>query len=376
MSEYQFYEFRAIDKPLSQKDKNKIGSWSSRANPTNTGVVFTYSYGDFPKDGMKVVEKYFDAMFYISNWGTTQLVFKLPNNLIDIKQLKHYCIRDGISLIEKPDFTILDICISDEEGGGRWIEGEGWLASLVSLRNDILSGDYRCLYLIWLKVGTEGAPNEWSDVSMESIEPKVPCNLKSLNPALLDLVEVFEIDKDAIDVASLKSTSGPSDNIEGDFKYLDRLPDKEKREFLVRLLKNEPLLNIKLKNRLKDFAIEIKKPDDEKRRTIGQILDSIAEVKERKKIEADNKREEKRLAKLKEIEQQEAVLWDTVEILINEKRTKSYEEAIKLLKDLKELSIHKKLFNDFHKKIETLKQKYSRLSGLQWRINDGKLTEK
>ena len=375
MSEYQFYEFKAIDKPLSQKDKNEIGSWSSRANPSNTGVVFTYSYGDFPKNGIKVVEKYFDAMFYISNWGTTQLVFKLPNNLIDTEQLRHYCIRDGINLIEKSDFTILDICISDEEGGGSWIEGEGWLASLVTLRNDILSGDYRCLYLIWLKVGTEDALNEWGNVDLESIEPKVPCNLKSLNAALLDFVEVFEIDKDTIDVASLKSTSGPSDNIDGYFNYIDRLSDKEKDGFLERLLKNEPLLNIKLKNRLKDFVNEVKETDVEKRRTVGQILDSIAEIKEKKKIEADNKREEKRLAKLKKIEQQEVVLWDTIEILIKEKKTKSYEEAIKLLQDLKELSIHKKQFIDFCNKIETIKQKYSRLSGLQWRINDGKLIE-
>ncbi|GEM_PF-4001322 len=36
MSEYQFYEFKAIDKPLSESDKREIGSWSSRTNPTNT----------------------------------------------------------------------------------------------------------------------------------------------------------------------------------------------------------------------------------------------------------------------------------------------------------------------------------------------------
>ena len=130
MSEYQFYEFKAIDKPLSEKDKNEIGNWSSRTNPSNTGATFIYSYGSFPKDEIKVVEKYFDAMFYIANWGTTQLVFKLPNNLIDIRQIKQYCIMEGFDVIEKPDSTLLDICISDDEGGGKWIEGEGWLSTL------------------------------------------------------------------------------------------------------------------------------------------------------------------------------------------------------------------------------------------------------
>ena len=41
--------------------------------------------------------------------------------------------------------------LSEEEGGG-WIEGEGSLSGLIPLRNDILQGDYRSVYLAWLKV--------------------------------------------------------------------------------------------------------------------------------------------------------------------------------------------------------------------------------
>ena len=376
MSEYQFYEFKAIDKPLSEKDKNEIGNWSSRTNPSNTGATFIYSYGSFPKDEIKVVEKYFDAMFYIANWGTTQLVFKLPNNLIDIRQIKRYCIMEGFDVIEKPDFTLLDICISDDEGGGKWIEGEGWLSTLALLRNDILSGDYRCLYLIWLKVSTEDVLHEWGNIDSESSEPEVPGNLKSLNGALMDFVDIFEIDKDAIAVASEKSRTDSSEKSEEYADYINRLPNDEKDELLLRLLKNEPLLNISLKNRLKDFVSEVKERGIEKRRTVGELAQAIREVKELKKIEKKRKREEKRLTKLKKTEQQETELWATVELLIKEKKTKSYEEAISLLQDLKELSIHKNRFEDFRQKIDTIQQKYSRLSGLQWRISEGKLTGK
>jgi len=34
----------------------------------------------------------------------------------------------------------------NEEEGGEWIEGEGWLSSLSRLRDDLLQGDYRALY--------------------------------------------------------------------------------------------------------------------------------------------------------------------------------------------------------------------------------------
>ncbi len=284
MSEYQFYEFKAIDKPLSEKDKNEISSWSSRTNPSNTGAIFIYSYSDFPKDEIKVVEKYFDAMFYISNWGITQLVFKLPNNLIDIGRIRQYCIMDGVNLIEKTNFTLVDICISDEEGGGRWIDGEGWLASLVTLRNDILSGDYRSLYLIWLKVSTEDVLNECGNVDLESREPIVPSSLNSLNGALLDFVDIFDIDKNAIAVASENSKADTLESIEKYSRYITRMPNDEKDELLLRLLRNEPLLDVKLKNRLKDFVSENKEVDLDNHRTVGEIARSIREIREGKKI--------------------------------------------------------------------------------------------
>ena len=66
MSEYQFYEFRSIDRPLTTQEQREIGRWSSRTHPTSTGATFVYNYGDFPKDPEQVVGRYFDAMFHIA----------------------------------------------------------------------------------------------------------------------------------------------------------------------------------------------------------------------------------------------------------------------------------------------------------------------
>jgi hypothetical protein len=194
MSEYQFYEFKSIDKPFSPEEKKVISGWSSRASATNTGAVFTYSYSDFPKDELKVVEKYFDAMFYIANWGTRRLIFKIPNELANSRKIKQYC-AEGLEVYEHKDFIIIDICIEDEEGGGGWIEGEGMLSSLISLRDDIISCDYRCLYLAWLKVSTDDVINDYGNVDAESEEPEVPSGLNELNGALAEFIDVFEINK-------------------------------------------------------------------------------------------------------------------------------------------------------------------------------------
>ena len=374
MSEYHFYEFRAIDKPLSKEDKAKIGSWSSRTNPSDTGAIFTYSYGSFPKDLITVTEKYFDAMFLINNLGTTRLIFKFPRALLKTDRIRQYCSENGLEIIEKSDFILLDIAYSEEDGGGNWIEGEGWLSSLISLRNDIINEDYRCLYLIWLKDSISSYEGGWGNFVSGDYEPKVPDGLNDLNDALQDFVDIFQINKDCIIAAAENSNfQNPGRPIDLAL-YLDKLSENEKQDYLNRLLNDEPLLNTKLKTRLKEFLdtneTSIKEAP---RRTIGEIIQKIEEIKQERENKAKIEREEKQLKKLKTLEGQEFEIWAKVSQLISEKNTKAYDEAILLLQDLKELSIYKNCFNDFCEKIELIKKKYSRLSGLTSRINDAKL---
>ena len=47
MSEYQYYEFQAIDRPLTAKEQQEIKALSSRAQVTPTQATFLYHYGDF-----------------------------------------------------------------------------------------------------------------------------------------------------------------------------------------------------------------------------------------------------------------------------------------------------------------------------------------
>jgi len=44
--EYQYYEFQAIDRPLTRAEQNYVQSLSSRLRPTATRAMFTYGHGD------------------------------------------------------------------------------------------------------------------------------------------------------------------------------------------------------------------------------------------------------------------------------------------------------------------------------------------
>ena len=47
VSEYQYYEFLAIDRPLTAKQIDEVGRWSTRAKITSTSFVNEYHFGDF-----------------------------------------------------------------------------------------------------------------------------------------------------------------------------------------------------------------------------------------------------------------------------------------------------------------------------------------
>jgi hypothetical protein len=78
VSEYQYYEFLALDRPLTDEQRAELRKLSSRADITATRFVNEYSYGDFRGSPEKLMERYFDAFLYLANWGTRRLMFRFP----------------------------------------------------------------------------------------------------------------------------------------------------------------------------------------------------------------------------------------------------------------------------------------------------------
>ena len=149
MSEYQYYEFRAIDRPLDQEQMDELRALSTRAEITPTSFTNTYHWGDFKGKPSVLMERYFDAFVYVANWGTHWLMLRIPRRLIDVDAVKAYCDGEVVSLTARKEHVVLEFS-SEDESGDAWTEGEHWMPSLVSLRDELLRGDLRALYLGWL----------------------------------------------------------------------------------------------------------------------------------------------------------------------------------------------------------------------------------
>ena len=84
MSEYQYYEFKAVDKPLNEKGMQALRNMSTRARITSTSFVNEYNWGDLKGNPLKLVERYFDAFLYVANWGTHCFMLKVLRHLVDV----------------------------------------------------------------------------------------------------------------------------------------------------------------------------------------------------------------------------------------------------------------------------------------------------
>lgn len=144
MSEYQYYEFQAIDRPLNDADRRSLRELSTRARITSTSFTNSYEWGDFKGDPAELIERWFDLHLYLANWGTRRLMIRFPKRLVDQQRLDGFLSAvDGAELTTSGENLILDIICEEVEPDDDWEEGPGWLTALAPLRADVLSGDLR-----------------------------------------------------------------------------------------------------------------------------------------------------------------------------------------------------------------------------------------
>ncbi|MEG5057356.1 hypothetical protein QUB60_21090 [Microcoleus sp. A2-C5] len=381
MSEYQYYEFQSVDRPLTQSEQEAISKLSSRAQISSSRAIFLYNYGDFPGQEKQVLIKYFDAMFYIANWGSLKLMFRFPKGLIDIELMQKYCVEDIVEVSEINDFVILEISINEEEGFDGWIEGEGNLSSLIGLRQEILQGDYRLLYLAWLKGITyldelddedederdDDDENDDENDDKEGLEPPVPPNFGKLSSSLQAFIDIFEVDEHLLKAAisaSVTKPSIPESSITEAIKKLDR---SEVDTLLLRLLKGESNLSIELRNKL-SAMIEVKQDQNPGKRTIRQLL---ASAEKEEKQEEERRGKEAKAARIKELEalaKRETAVWEDIDALIQKGTSSSYDEVVPLLLKLQDLAEYQKQTVKFFTLVQQLHNKYSSRSALKRRL--------
>jgi hypothetical protein len=357
MSEYQYYEFRAVDRPLTKQEMGALCAISSRAEITPTSFVNTYNWGDFKGNPDALMKKCFDAFVYVANWGTHRFMLRLPRWALEETALSDYCAGDSASAWETSDFVVLDFRSEDEVGD--WEEGEGYMASLIPLRGELMNGDLRCLYLGWLLCA------QCDELDDDDMEPPVPPGLAKLSAPLQEFADFLRIEKDLIDVAAEASVAleaaGPSrEELEA---WIAAMPEAKKNSLLLEAAaRDKPHFRVELLRlfeRHRTSSGGYSEQPAPQRRTISQLLSAAkTRAAERERCEAERKAAEQaklerervaaRAKYLETLAGREKQTWEQVSELIRTKQPKNYDQAVNLLGDLGELAVQRgreELFN-------------------------------
>jgi hypothetical protein len=201
VSEYQCYEFVALDRPLTAQQMAELRAISTRAEISRTRFWNEYQWGDLKAAPAKLMERYFDAHLYFANWGTHQLMLRIPKARVDRKSLKPYFVgRNAAPLTSIGDHLLLDLS-SDTDEPEYDEQSQGSLAALSPLRAELMSGDLRPAYLAWLLAVAA------DDIYDDAEEPPVPAGLRKLTAAQEALLEFLRIDIDLVAAAASGSAA-------------------------------------------------------------------------------------------------------------------------------------------------------------------------
>jgi hypothetical protein len=201
VGEYRYYEFVAIDRPLTRAEMAELRSRSSRATITATSFVSEYQWGDLKGDPTDWMQRYFDAFVYTANWCSCRLALRVPHAMFKQSELKRFATKYTLTVDDAGAHWIIDWSLNEGEDYDRFgmEDGRGWMGRLTPLRDELLRGDLRPLYLGWLAGVTAG------EVGDNALEPEVPPGMSQLSAAQQALVEFLEIDPDLVAAAAAGS---------------------------------------------------------------------------------------------------------------------------------------------------------------------------
>lgn len=375
MSEYQYYHFLAIDRPLSREDMAALRVLSTRASITATSFTNEYHWGNFKGDPDELMERYFDAFVYVTNWGSRHLQLRFPERLLSADAVAPYLVGGRLEARREGEFAILTFSADDESGHWELERDPGeWLPALVLLRDDLMNGDLRALFLAWLAAVQDGYVEE------DEYEPPLPAGLGALTASQEALADLLMLDRDLIRAAA--QGSGPASAPAGPTRdelaaWIAKLPEEQKTALLVRVaVEGDATVGPELRLRHRVVTqVPVAIPAGGTRRTAGVLLraaESLAEERERRAAEREAQARAKYLV---DLAAREASAWREVEgvfdsPLRSNAKAAAFEAKAKLLRDLHDLAAREGQSEAFEARVAKLRAKHAKKTSF-WARYDG-----
>lgn len=348
MSFHETYEFFALDRRLAPAELRALRRISTRATITPARFYNFYNWGGLKGDPREMLRRYFDLFVYTGNGRPYVGMLRFPEDRIDRRRWRPYVTeqRDtsqparaasiatagdvAILTIEpaedsalgpiapaRPPFVDLDEGWDDEE-----IEHEyedelaneaSWPVPLALIRADLLGGDLRPLYLLWLLSAQCGERRG------SATEPPRPPGLARLTGSLWMFAEFLRLNADLLMVA-IEAPVGAT-------------------------------------------------------RTVGELLDAaLARTDERRRVAAQ-RAAAARTKRLATLERRQDAEWFEIDGLLDAPKVRPsiYDDVVRRLAALQELSVDRGEETAFQARLRSLLDRHASKVALHRRVRDAGL---
>ncbi|MBN2432821.1 MAG: hypothetical protein JXQ27_15205 [Acidobacteria bacterium] len=343
MSEYQYYEFLAIDRPLTTEETAALRRLSTRAHITPVSFTNVYHWGDLKCSPRRLMELYFDAHVYIAYWMTAVFMVRLPLEALSEETAKAMTVPGMLDIKPTKTHWIITWSLEESDNYDRFgmDDGRGWMTGLVPVRDELLRGDLRSLYIGWLAAVAGKMMDD------DEMEPLSVSGLANLTAAQQALAEFLEVDPDLLAGAGMGNPSVPKAEIspyEMD-KWIDALPRDETNSILKQLLEGKgQQAERSIKNRFTSWRRGLQTGDTAaSRRTVGELRQNAEkarlirlEKQKRDRKQREIERREKRKAYLKTLSSDFPKAWASAQELVERGSGRGYDEACRTLVDISE----------------------------------------
>ena len=343
MSEYQYYEFLAIDRPLKENEMAELRVLSTRATITPVSFTNEYHWGNFRGDPDKLMQRYFDAHVYVANWMSAIFMVRLPIDALSQEAVKAVVTPHFLDIKETRTHWIITWRLEESENYDRFgmDDGRGWMAILAPVRDELLRGDLRSLYIGWLQAVTVEMPDD------DQMEPLSISGLGNLTASQQALAEFLEVDEDLLAGAGmgcpapLKTEISPQETD----TWINSLPRDEANSILKQLLEGKgQQAERSIKNRFAAWRRGLQTGDTEAiRRSVGKLRQNAEkarlirlEKQKRDREKEETRRRKKREAYLKKLSTDFSKAWESAKEPVERGSGRGYDEACQILVDISE----------------------------------------
>lgn len=370
MSEYQRYEFMTGDRPLTRAQLQDVNGLSSHIEATSTHALIEYHWGDFKHDPIKVLHEFFDGFLYWANWGAPEVAWRFPRGALPTDLLDGYDLEEFVTFSHFPDYDILDVHFGEMEGPDEWIDYE--LGSLMPIREELMEGDLRALYVIWLASQRMlGGTGEVEDDEIIYVPP-VPPAFGTLTAAQQALAELLQVPQEMLAAAGHHSSAARSAPAEDVSAWVERLPPERCTDYLKRLARNEPGLSYLLVRELRELNQDTTNttPAAGKRVPYAMLLAESTAIKTERERQ---QREQAQLAHqrhLEDLHTHQDTYWQQAEEAAARGSGTGYDEATRVLSELREAADYFHEVEVFQVRFRSWVQPHLRRPALVKRLQD------